>query len=288
VAALLRPIAWRRLHEGATTLSAPRFWHFSRGFGQDRELWLDEIVSSILQNVDGLFVDVGVNKGQTLLKVHSLDSGRPYIGFEPHLECCFYAERIIRQNQLKRHLVFPVALAESPGVLPLFVPGRATDCSSTIAGFCPDSYYSEQRYIIACSGDQMVEALKIDSIAMIKIDVEGGELEVMRGFRQTLDQLSPILIFEVLPYCLVPLKQKLSQEQIDFRSGRAAQMSAFLKEKNYRILRILPGQPLVEIDEFDPGEVPDLSGTNYLAVPSGKDCGFLQVHAGHQQSTTAQ
>ena len=48
------------------------------------EKWMQKILSFILPQIkDDCFIDVGVNVGQTLLKVKSINFNINYIGFEP-------------------------------------------------------------------------------------------------------------------------------------------------------------------------------------------------------------
>ena len=46
------------------------------------ELWMSSILEKIIAIKDGTFIDIGVNTGQTLLKVKSLKPDIKYIGFE--------------------------------------------------------------------------------------------------------------------------------------------------------------------------------------------------------------
>ncbi len=47
--------------------------------------------------------------------------------------------------------------------------------------------------------DSFVEEQKIDKLKLIKIDVDGNEIKVLKGARKTLDRLSPILLLELSP-----------------------------------------------------------------------------------------
>lgn len=61
-------------------------------------------------------------------------------------------------------------------------------------GFRDDSFYKWSKPILAMPGDD----LSIDDISVIKIDVEGSELEVLQGLIETIDKFSPFILFEVL------------------------------------------------------------------------------------------
>ena len=48
----------------------------------EKEPWMTELLEKLLPVIEGCFIDVGVNVGQTLFKVKSADKTRDYIGFE--------------------------------------------------------------------------------------------------------------------------------------------------------------------------------------------------------------
>src|SRR5262245_40272959 len=63
------------------------------------EPWMLEILDGLLARTKGAFIDVGVNVGQTLVKVKSISIDRSYIGFEPNPACLYYVGELIKQNQ---------------------------------------------------------------------------------------------------------------------------------------------------------------------------------------------
>src|SRR5919205_552723 len=56
-------------------------------------------------------VDVGVNIGQTLLKLRSIARDAPYVGFEPNPFCIQFVNELIALNGFDRCVLLPVALA---------------------------------------------------------------------------------------------------------------------------------------------------------------------------------
>jgi hypothetical protein len=59
-----------------------------------------------------------------------------------------------------------------------------------------------------CPVDEYVESLGIDPVDFIKIDVEGFELEVLRGARRTIQKWKPLLVCEVNHWCLNVFQRK--------------------------------------------------------------------------------
>ncbi len=70
---------------------------------EEHEPWMDAAYSAALNSKKGIFIDVGANTGQTLLKVLSFDRDREYLGFEPQLDCCYFIEKFIKENNLHTH-----------------------------------------------------------------------------------------------------------------------------------------------------------------------------------------
>ena len=77
----------------------------------EKETWFTRYLASFMKARGGLFVDVGVNLGQTLLKVKSIEPGRAYTGFEASTECVHYVSELIKANQFTNVTVIPVGLA---------------------------------------------------------------------------------------------------------------------------------------------------------------------------------
>ena len=102
----------------------------------------------------------------------------------------------------------PIALSDKNGIKSLNVRddgyySQASSVSSIVDGLRPDKFYSYKKYIYAARGADGICSLKISSIALLKIDVEGAELEVLRGLKVSIEKYRPFIIFEVLNNYLV-------------------------------------------------------------------------------------
>ena len=81
------------------------------------EKWMSGILRELFQFTDGTFYDVGINLGQTLIKVKTLDPRRNYVGFEPSPSCIFYLRRLINSNHWDQILIVPVGLWNVNGLV---------------------------------------------------------------------------------------------------------------------------------------------------------------------------
>ncbi len=70
------------------------------------EVWMVQVLEKITKLKHGTFIDVGVNIGQTLIKLRSVDKEREYLGFEPNPLCVFYTEELIKKIIFKNQPLF--------------------------------------------------------------------------------------------------------------------------------------------------------------------------------------
>ncbi len=253
------------------------------------EPWLHDLCAAALRAAPGAFIDVGANLGQTLKTVLSVAPECLYLGFEPHVAVCHSVEDFIQANSLSNCHILPIALSEKRQISEMFLSRRdkgASVCpaASLIHNFRPASSYDSTKYTVTLAGDEVVAAMGIDAISVIKIDVEGGELEVIRGFEKTLSTIRPFLIFEVLNFNLYrdPADadtidgRDLDEQTVRFRTARTRTMEDLLSRLSYRLFQIQP-EGLQEITQIKPTTRPTLEDVNYLAVPAGRRDAFFQA-----------
>src|SRR5688572_4500787 len=99
----------------------------------EEEPWMNRTLQRLIERSEGAFVDVGVNLGQTLLKVKTLAPDARYIGFEPNPLCVTYVRRLIAINGLQQCVVAPFGLSDQPAVVSLLARDEdPTDSSATV------------------------------------------------------------------------------------------------------------------------------------------------------------
>ena len=227
------------------------------------EPWLDRILARVLEDRPGLIVDVGVNVGQTLLKIKRLRPDQAYLGFEPNPSCCAYVERLIAVNGFKHCELVPAALGREAGVFELFIRSDADSGASLVKGFRDAKFYSARKWVAVLHGDAVLRSVDAENISLVKIDVEGGEVDVIEGLLETLDRQRPAVVCEILP---VPDRASDVGRMCQERQDRQDRLLQLLRQRGYQLCRILPDdarlQPLADIEPHN-----DLSRTNYLFVP---------------------
>jgi FkbM family methyltransferase len=195
------------------------------------EEWMQEVLIRLMRIRKGSFIDVGVNVGQTLMKVKSIDPEINYYGFEPNPTCVYYINQLIELNSIRNVTLFPVAIAEKPAMAQLnFYYDSDTDsAASMIKGFRPQEQVRKTVMIPCFSLNEVKQFIDLNSVSIIKVDVEGAELEVLKGLDIFLSASRPFIIMEILPVYQVDNKERLE---------RQIQIESILTSHRYTIFRI--------------------------------------------------
>ena len=246
-----------------------------------REGWKTEIIRRVFAIEDGDFVDVGANVGQTLLDYCAAGIKCRYIGFEPNPTAFASLHIFIRDNDLKNCVLLPIGLSDTASVLNLYSQvSHAADVNATIVADLRPRMTLDQTPIVCCRFDDLRAALGIASIGLIKIDVEGAELAVLRGMEGTLRELRTPVLCEIL----------YADKSADLHQyGEAVKSTIeFLHQIDYAVFRVLMDRTterfvgLRKMADL-PTQVwsPDNSHEcDYILIPTEKVCNYEQTIAG--------
>ena len=201
--------------------------------------------------------------GQTLIKVISLDPAREYIGFEPQVDCCFYIDRFIADNHLANVSVLPMALSDSNGMLQL---NFNSDYDAMASASPVDT--SQSSWVPGRIGDEVLNEMGVSNIAVIKIDVEGTELEVLRGLEDTMKKWSPLLVFKVLANFTGEERTMRPSEARETNSRRASEIAQLLADRGYKLYQIDRKGLEIAIQAFDLDDPNKYMGRDYIARPA--------------------
>jgi len=233
------------------------------------EPWMIEVLKKIFNLKHGAFIDVGVNIGQTLIQVKAIEGNRKYIGFEPNPSCNFYVEQLIQKNKFTDCLIIPAGLFVNDSLMKLDLYGD--DITNSGASLITDFRESRKndwirRSIIVpvYSFNTVKEALNINAFDIVKIDVEGSELEVLNALKSGIIENNPIILLEVLP-AYSPDNSK--------RIERQNKIMQLMIELNYAIYRIVKNrnnkfEGILKIEDF--GIHSNLEWCDYLLIPDNE------------------
>jgi len=234
------------------------------------EPWMTELLSTLLPDLrDEIFVDIGANLGQTLLKFKSVSTSVDYYGFEPNPACCYYLEQLIAENHFDKTVVFPVAIAEEIGVASLYIH-HTDDTAGSSASLLKDfknEVVSFQKMIPVFNLTYFRERYFEDKpVGILKIDVEGAELEALKGSQETIVRDQPIIICELLP----PINKIVRSETLE----KKRQIQQLLEGLGYHLCKVTKKTTgsIAGIRKLSDlaSETVNSKGWDYLFIPDGK------------------
>lgn len=229
--------------------------------------WKTEAITAVLQHRHGGFVDVGANVGQTLADFLCAPVRSFYLGFEPNLICCQHLTGLISANGLDRCQVIPAALGNHNGVGELFRGGDSDPGASTRRDLRPRLAFQP---VAACvyRFDDLQGVLPEPQVALVKIDVEGSELEVLRGMESTIRELRPWIICEVL-------HRDSSADHETYRQ-RCAELMGLIRSLGYEVQRIVQDATGMRVHDLHAiAEFPDVEWNEF----SSTECDYLFLPA---------
>lgn len=225
------------------------------------EIWMVQVLDKIKNYKEGVFVDVGVNIGQTLIKLRCVDEKRTYIGFEPNPFCLFYTDELIKSNNFQNTVVIPIGISDKNEVLSLNIYSEndmQDSGASIIENFKDQKIY--KKIFVPVFSVQNLNNLFTD-IGILKIDVEGAELEVLESFKDLIIKNRPFILMEILP--------SYNKENL-FRTERTSKIISIVTDLEFNIYRIMKNQDQTFNSFIKMKEIPihsDLSLCEYIFVP---------------------
>jgi FkbM family methyltransferase len=173
-----------------------------------------------------LCIDIGANYGQSVGSISAVLNAPHIVAFEPNPVAYEHLAKIAGVS--KSLSVHHCALGEQPGRLNLYIPSCARVTLDQFASTTPVQTDRMVRAFVdagftfaATSPIQVmayeVEVRRLDDFDLapdfVKIDVEGGELAVLRGAVWTLNRSRPVLMIE---------------------NGERPELMSWLKERSYQ------------------------------------------------------
>ncbi|MDA9313027.1 FkbM family methyltransferase [Vicingaceae bacterium] len=225
------------------------------------ERWMISILELLLHKKEGCFVDVGVNIGQTLLKLKSVQSNREYFGFEPNSFCVHYTMNLIKLNNFKKTNLFPFGVSNKSeiGVLNFYSTGNSDSAASMISDFRPNQRIDRTTYIPLYDELAFSNLIGDGKMGFLKIDVEGAEFQVLESFKGKIAEDKPIILIEILPV--------YSKENTD-RLERQKKVESILEVEKYHLFRLVKTETkikdLVMVESI--GIHSEISACDYICV----------------------
>jgi len=203
------------------------------------------------------FLDIGANIGYyTVIGARLVGPSGKVHCFEPHPEIRARLQDNIARNGFQNVVVHGEAVAENSGTVSFFV--SAYDENQGVSSILPGSGRRESQPVPSVSLDDFVAGLGPGGVDLIKMDIEGAEVQVISGGQRTLSANdAPAIIFEAAN--LEPVARALSA--FGYR----------IKRHHYTLAR---GLELLDPDAAFDNIFGEYEAPNYLAA---KDAAVFQA-----------
>jgi FkbM family methyltransferase len=198
------------------------------------------------------FLDAGANDGfYTIFAAKRVGSQGTVWAFEPSGREVGRLRHNLELNRLAAR-IFPLALADSSGQAELRVGAYEHAGHNTLGAFAYQTEMESKELVEVRRLDEVVSENPLARLDVIKIDVEGAELRLLRGAVETLRKYRPVLLFEV------------SEGSLKHQDGSPEELLAFLRSENYLIYTFdrVTGLPAPA--------APRVFGENMIGYPSEK------------------
>jgi FkbM family methyltransferase len=181
-----------------------------------------EHIKTFQRLVPKTLIDVGANKGQFSLMAQYLFPDIEIHAFEPlENERAIYGKVVRQPTKL-----YPTALGSKSGQATFFVTSRADSSSLLQPGLLQESAYgvsTKARATVAVARlTDVIDLSKLPRPILLKIDVQGGELEVLRGAENGLPVIDMI-------YCEVSFAQLYEGQPL------ANEITSYLAEQGFAL-----------------------------------------------------
>lgn len=223
----------RRLEPSAAVVSCRRkslYFELDLRDNLQRELFFlgryEEDLHELLRGEVGpgdVFVDVGANIGLHALGVAAACPQAKVIAFEPAPDTVERLERAARRNAVSIQVV-PAGLAAEGGVQALKSSRRWGVSDVGVRSLYGDGPVVGQVPLLRF--DDWIDQSSVERLDVVKIDVEGAEVDALRGMRKSLARFKPrLVVVEVVPTLLERAGASVEElltlmEEAGFRASR--------------------------------------------------------------------
>lgn len=205
-------------------------WNIYFGFYEEAR----EKLFSLHSNPD-LILDIGANIGEISLRFAQSFPNALIYAFEPFPETFRTLQRNTSRNAFPNIELHPLGLGSKPGKV-FFEERTAGNPGMNRVTSNPEKSSVE---IEVMTLDLFLRDRNERTVSLIKIDVEGYELEVLKGAVEILEKDHPVLFIE------------LDDENLKEQGASAAELIRFLASFGYRIRHAENNQILTENNSFD-------------------------------------
>jgi FkbM family methyltransferase len=171
------------------------------------------------------FVDVGANIGMyTIIAAHLVGEAGRVLALEPQRQPAALLQDNLRINRLGNVVVLPAAAGAKEGAAVLHQVSRSNDGQATLQVLPGEPTFGESEPVACRTLSRILPEHEMPRAYGAKIDVEGAELEVLRGFDPYLRGHPPaFILIEVI------------EEHLRRFGATPREVLAFLQDHRYEV-----------------------------------------------------
>ncbi|BAU63254.1 methyltransferase FkbM family protein [Stanieria sp. NIES-3757] len=186
------------------------------------ELPVQQALSNYLKPGD-VFYDIGANVGFfTVIAAKLVGSTGKVYAFEPDRKNSDCVRHNIQLNQFTNSTVCQKAVSHTTGTGELLLAEYSGGHTISVVDRPPD--FAGSTVVEIVSIDELINQGQLTPPNVVKIDVEGAELDVLQGMLQTIKQYRPIIIYEV------------DADKVDSFQQKNELIAALIASLNYQIV----------------------------------------------------
>jgi FkbM family methyltransferase len=200
--------------------------HYASG---NNELPVQQALASCLAR-DAVFYDIGANVGFfTVIAARLVGPDGSVYAFEPVPKNAAYIQLNVDLNRFRNVTVVSKAVSAAPGQGQLWLAKYAGGGALATAAVPPDA--TQLIDVDLVSIDDLVFRQKWRPPTVVKIDVEGAEIEVLQGMLRTLREIKPVILYEIDDEWLAGFQRKYHA------------CESLLTDLGYRVTRLADSYP---------------------------------------------
>lgn len=216
---------WNRAKKAADILSTPGLWRYARYRIAPAIEHRDAVASLDLSTC----IDVGANIGQFSALISHLHPQAMILAFEPIPEAC---RRYRLAPPLSRSRLFEIGIGRANGFKEFHVTNRADSSSLLRPGVAQkEAFGVYETSTLSIPVRRLSDVLSVDDISrscLMKIDVQGAELDVLVGAANLLDYIDYIYI--ELSYVQLYEGQPLATQVLEYLFGVGYQLEGIYNQ----------------------------------------------------------
>lgn len=170
-----------------------------------------------------VFYDIGANIGLFTLLASEKCSKGSVVAFEPAKDTYALLDENVKLNNTPKNIqLINAAASDANGTQDIYVLTDGRDAWNSMAVKPEEGHYRVDK-IDTVNVDELVAGKKIPAPTVIKIDVEGWELHVLRGLQKTIAAHKPVMLIE------------FTAENLKAAGESCATLAAYVHSMNYEL-----------------------------------------------------